>query len=387
MAVKRELTPQEKSNIGVSATPFEGAPEKGVPITSEAQGAKVLAKKGGFGGLLEARGYSGTTGLTRAKGKPYEDPSTTPQYTTLQPKAPSITTQIIGSPALTALNIINEATMMPGMKEGKVISLVTPIGVGKARIATNTKKIGLIKSVLNKVFTTKKTVTYVNQLKGTTSVVDITTASMVKPLAIVGTTLLAVGWLLEKSLGGKNIGRFVGEEEAAQAAGMAVWMAQSADDYDTYLAARALQEEALNPENRDNLKSYVPYANFADGLDNYANITLAAGKIMDKIMYDKETGESDEDKWARINQEKLDSEQASIDYYNEERKKLVQWELDAKAEQRDDDATFWAAEAEKQRILEEEDRQAIADFWLNYKKMTVLLQDVNRPSNLKFGLL
>jgi len=50
-------------------------------------------------------------------------------------------------------------------------------------------------------------------------------------------------------------------------------------------------------------------------------------------------------------------------------------------------ARFWAAEREKQREKEAEDRQAIADFWLAYRKLAQEIADNSRPSNLGFGLL
>ncbi|KKM60522.1 hypothetical protein LCGC14_1540960, partial [marine sediment metagenome] len=37
----------------------------------------------------------------------------------------------------------------------------------------------------------------------------------------------------------------------------------------------------------------------------------------------QETGETEADKWARIRQQEADQDKANIDYYNEERKKMV----------------------------------------------------------------
>ena len=39
-----------------------------------------------------------------------------------------------------------------------------------------------------------------------------------------------------------------------------------------------------------------------------------------------------------------------------------------------------------QRQKEAEDRQAIADFWNEYKKQAQKASDDSRPSNLNFGL-
>ena len=64
---------------------------------------------------------------------------------------------------------------------------------------------------------------------------------------------------------------------------------------------------------------------------------------------------------------------------------LAKFGVEKKA--RNEEAAFWAREREKQRELEAADRQAIADFWEAYKKTQQKINDNNRPSNLKFGLL
>ena len=41
----------------------------------------------------------------------------------------------------------------------------------------------------------------------------------------------------------------------------------------------------------------------------------------------------------------------------------------------------------KKAEKEEKDREAIADFWIAYRKTVQEIQNDNRPSNLNFGLL
>jgi hypothetical protein len=109
--------------------------------------------------------------------------------------------------------------------------------------------------------------------------------------------------------------------------------------------------------------------------------------VTDDIKIQMETGETDEEKWARIKQEQADQEKANVDYYNAERKKLLEWELEAKAAARDADAAFWAKEGEKTRKAELENQRAIVEFWLEYKRKAQEMSKDSTPSNLKFGLL
>lgn len=118
---------------------------------------------------------------------------------------------------------------------------------------------------------------------------------------------------------------------------------------------------------------------------------IAASKVQDKAIADirqqQETGETNDERWERVRQEQAAQEKANIDYYNQERKKMLEWEREAAKQQRSEDAAFWRKEREKQRKKEEEDRKAIADFWLAYRKEMQKLADDSRPSNLNFGLL
>ncbi len=118
---------------------------------------------------------------------------------------------------------------------------------------------------------------------------------------------------------------------------------------------------------------------------------IAGGKVLDAVAANEriaqETGESTDDKWARIREQEATDDKAAIDYYNEQRKLQVQWEREAEKAGRNADAAFWRKEKEKQAKMEAEDRQAIADFWIAYRKEALKIANDNRPSNLNFGLL
>ena len=101
----------------------------------------------------------------------------------------------------------------------------------------------------------------------------------------------------------------------------------------------------------------------------------------------QQLGETNQQYWERVNQQKIQQEQQLIDYYNEQRRQLLEWEREAAEQARNEDAAFWAQYAEEQRKKEEEDRKAQAEFWIAYRKKIIKLNESSRPSNLNFGLL
>ena len=127
------------------------------------------------------------------------------------------------------------------------------------------------------------------------------------------------------------------------------------------------------------------------GVVNKIKGAIYAVNIQDKVIEDMriqdETGETDDEKWARVRQEEIDRDKASVDYYNEQKKLMVEWEREAQRNARNEDAAFWANERQKQLILEEKERKKIADFWNDYRKEVQKMQEDSRPSSLGFGLL
>ncbi len=66
---------------------------------------------------------------------------------------------------------------------------------------------------------------------------------------------------------------------------------------------------------------------------------------------------------------------------------MIDWEREAEIDARNEDAAFWRKEKEAQMKREAEDRQAIANFWNEYRKMAQQIKEDTRPSNLNFGLI
>ncbi len=141
----------------------------------------------------------------------------------------------------------------------------------------------------------------------------------------------------------------------------------------------------------ETIRRLIPGANLQFAFGEKAQALMAQKKVNDRIIQDEkikiETGETEDDRWKRIREEEAESDKEKVDYYNEQRKLMVQWEAEARRNQRNDDAEFWRKEREKQRVKEAEDRKAIADFWIEYRKTAQKLNEDSRPSNLNFGLL
>jgi len=230
--------------------------------------------------------------------------------------------------------------------------------------------------------------------------IRMTTSWLSKTAIALGITTAAAGGIMTV-IGTYPFAGFI-KEEALQTLGMGVKSALNNDDLENADAALALEKDILNEEVWEEIKSKIPFVNILDNLDDFYQAAKLKVVIDEKVVDDKrrqlETGETEDQKWERIKEEQAAEDQANIDYYNTERQKLVNWELEAKAAAaaatreaeiaaRNADAAFWAKEQAKQRELEEKDREAQAAFWLAYRKATQKANEESRPSNLKFGLL
>ncbi|MCH8329577.1 MAG: hypothetical protein IIB81_04250, partial [Nanoarchaeota archaeon] len=132
-------------------------------------------------------------------------------------------------------------------------------------------------------------------------------------------------------------------------------------------------------------------------------------QILRKFAQDQEkkevTGQSDPDFWKQYEEEKQQNklEIMELQKENGERWNADKIELEkeliklrAEAGIASDDRrlrnlqkqiSMWDKRDAERRELDRLDRIAIADFWLEYRKLILKMQDESRPSNLKFGLL
>ncbi len=237
----------------------------------------------------------------------------------------------------------------------------------------------------------KTTIAQVLKMTGTPIAVNTATKTITHKMLIkAGFTVAAA--LFIGAVTSYPFADFLNVSEAVnQTIGGARWQAVKSGNIEMVEALNQLQDEILNPTGWDRVWANTPYVNIIQANKNIVKAAIASTKVYDKIIEDlqiqQETGETEDAKWERIRQEETDQKKENVDYYNEQRKQMVRWEQEARAAARKDDARFWADQAAKQRKLEEADRQAIADFWLAYRKRAQELADDNRPSNLNFGLL
>lgn len=295
---------------------------------------------------------------------------------------------------------------LPGFVERVIGRSVKPgeiKGIGKAgKLSVEGKS--LLRKVFTKSIEQTKTITTTNPKTGkkTTKVITEVVDKNRVSLGVVAATVGAAAFIVEKSLGGKQFGRFLGQEEASQTAGMAAWMAAQSDNYDAYLEARELQKSVLGIN-----ISEIPYSNVAEGIDSYRETALRAGEIMDKVMLDKQSGDSPDEYWRKRDEEKAAQEKASIDYYNAQRLALKQREVELEKELAEFRASVRVkseteiikrreASARRQRELivqqtielnklEEEERKKIAEFWLEYRKAVFELESQQRRSSWDEG--
>jgi hypothetical protein len=223
---------------------------------------------------------------------------------------------------------------------------------------------------------------------------------------VLGSIGLAV-WVAEKIIagvyGGRNMGEFVGTEEIGGLSSFVAWQALEAGDYEAYDKAATARDEILaNKTYWENFQSYIPELNFANGLENYRSKGVVLAKIQDEIKEDKQLAEANketpEQYWERVNAKEKQDYQDNIDYHTQAAKDLALYESQliqkgqaatrtAEKKFYEEQARFFAEQRDLERQKEEEDRLAIAEFWINYRKLQQQAADDTRASNLSFGLL
>ena len=259
-------------------------------------------------------------------------------------------------------------TAVPSLE--KLVASQTLLKVGTTGV-TSTATSTASKIAVN-TFTKKATTTWLSKLATATT----------NPAFIVSTLI--------GTIGSYPFAGFI-KEEALQTSGFAVKTALDNGDVQGAEEALELQKEILDPGMWGQILEKVPYANVLVKLKDFYEAARLKLTIDEKVVSDmkiqQETGETDDVKWARVKQEQSDQEQANIDYYNQERKKLLQWEREAEEQQRNEDAAFWKKQREDQSRQEAADRQAQADFWAAYKKESAKQYADSRPSKLNFGLI
>ena len=277
----------------------------------------------------------------------------------------------------------------------------TQIGkLTKGTVAANTKTTRLSTNWLMKIITgtNSKTVTTVDAITGVARTSVVTTRSGMEVARIAA----LIGGGVVGTVGTKAWAQHLRVDNLIGSLSIAARDARQAGLIDEAERAQAMLDDVLDQSTWDVILSNIAGINVLAITTKIIKQSILTNeinrKINDDIRLQQETGETEDDKWARIKQEEADQDKASIDYYNTERKKMFRWEEEARRAERaakrtdekkarNEDARFWAEQAELQRKLEAEERIAIANFWIAYRKAAQIAANDSRPSNLNFGLL
>lgn len=184
---------------------------------------------------------------------------------------------------------------------------------------------------------------------------------------------------------------FIGVEEALQMVGFTSSQAIKTGNQTLIDEAFASEQEVL--DFADELKDKLPWEKSIAAINFFRKKGQDTLDLKKKIQENQKiaeaNGEDDKAYWERINKQKFEQEKFLIDDYNKQRKLQIQWEEEARAAEREEEARFWANERAKQRRNEAADRQKQANFWFEYRKKVMELNQTGsaQRSNLGFGLL
>ena len=258
---------------------------------------------------------------------------------------------------------------IPALKSLKGVGLkgFKEIGTGAVKNSANTKK---IESLATKIIQ----------------------SSTFKVAGAASIALLIVREILERTLGGRNFGNFIGMEEAHQTLSFAGNAALRAGNFEGYdIAAEARDEVLRDLTFWEKIKELIPSKNEGDELEVYRQAAITAAIVQDKTRDDlqkqEETGQNDREYWEERRLEQIQDEKDSQLRFEESQKRMIKFKEEAEDRDMVEDAAFWAKEREKERELEKKNREAMAAFWIEYRKQALQFQRDNAPSNLKFGLL
>lgn len=174
--------------------------------------------------------------------------------------------------------------------------------------------------------------------------------------------------------------------------------AQRTGDYTLYNEAAAARDELLNLSTWETIISNSPFISPFIGIPNKIKGAKLGARIQDELARQQqisaELGESEEDKWTRIEEERKATREAERiedeQYYAQVKKDIAK----AKKEARREDEKYWANILRERENYEKDKREAEEKYWEDVRKLNAELkkeeqkqyQDYTR-SNLGFGLL
>lgn len=179
--------------------------------------------------------------------------------------------------------------------------------------------------------------------------------------------------------------------EASDKIGLAMFQAAKTENWDLVTELALYQKEMVNPDVWDKVIGLIPFANVLKAASTNVKAANRSAEIFaflaEQERIKQENGESEIDKWGRIEKEKAErEEQKRIDdaaYYEQ-----IKFNANlAKKQQRKEDEEYWNNIYNQRKTREAEDKEAVEKYWEDIKKANNRVYEETRPSNLSFGLL
>ncbi len=174
--------------------------------------------------------------------------------------------------------------------------------------------------------------------------------------------------------------------------------AQNTGDYTLYWESAAARDELTDMSKWEQILAWTPIISPFITIPRAIKGVIQGGKILDEVARQAEialaTGESEDEKWARIEVERKASKEAER-IADEAYYKQVQKDIEnAKAEAREEDERYWAKVLREREEFEKVKREAEELYWADVRRANDRLrveeqnsyEDYGR-SNLDFGLL
>jgi len=174
--------------------------------------------------------------------------------------------------------------------------------------------------------------------------------------------------------------------------------AEATGDYTLYNEAKDARDEVTNLSAWEKILSNTPFISPFIGIPNKIQGAIKAGAIMDELAKQNqiaaETGESEDDKWARIDAERIEQKEqeriADEEYYVQVAKDAAK----AKADARKDDEAYWNNVIREREAYDTAKRTAEEKYWEDVRKANAEIKKQEAKSyedygksQLSFGLL
>ena len=174
--------------------------------------------------------------------------------------------------------------------------------------------------------------------------------------------------------------------------------AQISGDWTLYEEAKAARDDLTDMNKWQQYLAWTPIISPFITIPRAIEGVIQGGKIMDEVANQEQiaqqTGETEEDKWARIDEErKANKEAERIEdeaYYAQIQKDVEK----AKADARKEDEAYWNKVLREREAYETAKREAEAKYWEDVRKMNAELKKEEQKSyeaygksQLSFGLL